>query len=94
LGLHEQGLRANNRAENSHQPLRRRERKMQGFKSRRMAAIMAKASMTSEPGKQHVATKNEPPDDDAKGVKASPPLIRWSVQEIRGIDTLTVIARQ
>ena len=36
LGLaarHDQGLRANNRAENSHQPVRRRERKMQGFKS-------------------------------------------------------------
>jgi putative transposase len=36
LGLsatHVQGLRANNRAENSHQPVRRRERKMQGFKS-------------------------------------------------------------
>jgi transposase-like protein len=32
-GLRERGLRANNRAENSHQPLRRRERKMQGFKS-------------------------------------------------------------
>src|SRR6202048_975047 len=32
-GLQEQGLRANNRAENSHQPLRRREGKMQGFKS-------------------------------------------------------------
>ena len=32
-GHHEQGLRANNRAENSHQPVRRRERKMQGFKS-------------------------------------------------------------
>ena len=30
-GLHEQGRRANNRAENSHQPLGRRERKMQGF---------------------------------------------------------------
>jgi len=30
-GLHEQGLRVNNRAENSHQPLRRRERKAQGF---------------------------------------------------------------
>ena len=30
---HEQGLRANNRAEVSHQPVRRRERKMQGFKS-------------------------------------------------------------
>ena len=36
LGLsarHEQGRRANNRAENSHQPVRRRERKMQRFKS-------------------------------------------------------------
>ena len=29
---HEQGLRKNNRAENSHQPVRRRERKMQRFK--------------------------------------------------------------
>ena len=36
-GLHEQGLRANNRAENSHQPLRRREGKMQGFKSAKSA---------------------------------------------------------
>src|SRR5438309_6350093 len=34
---HEQGLRQNNRAENSHQPVRRRERKMQGFKSARSA---------------------------------------------------------
>jgi putative transposase len=36
LGLsahHDQGLRANNRAKNSHQPARRRERKMQRFKS-------------------------------------------------------------
>jgi putative transposase len=36
LGLHfrhEQGLRKNNRAENSHQPVRQRERKMQRFKS-------------------------------------------------------------
>ena len=36
LGLtahHEQGLRKNNRAENSHQVVRRREWKMQGFKS-------------------------------------------------------------
>lgn len=30
---HEQGLRANNRAENSYRPVRRRERKMQRFKS-------------------------------------------------------------
>jgi putative transposase len=40
LGLtcrHEQGLRKNNRAENSHQPVRRRERKMQRFKSARSA---------------------------------------------------------
>ena len=36
-GLLEQGLRANNRAENSHQPIRRRERKMQGFKSTKSA---------------------------------------------------------
>jgi putative transposase len=36
LGLsrrHERGRWRNNRAENSHQPTRRRERKMQGFKS-------------------------------------------------------------
>jgi transposase-like protein len=36
-GQHEQGLRANNRAENSHQPVRRRERKMGGFKSPKSA---------------------------------------------------------
>jgi transposase-like protein len=35
--LHEQGLRKNNRAENSHQPVRRRKRKMQRFKSARSA---------------------------------------------------------
>jgi putative transposase len=34
---HEQGLRRNNRAENSHQVVRRRERKMQRFKSARSA---------------------------------------------------------
>ena len=32
-GVHRQGLRANNCAENSHQPIRRREREMQRFKS-------------------------------------------------------------
>jgi len=31
--VHDQGLRANNRAEISHQPVRRRERKQQRFKS-------------------------------------------------------------
>ena len=34
---HEQGLRQNNRVENSHQAVRRRERKMQRFKSTRSA---------------------------------------------------------
>jgi putative transposase len=34
---HEQGLRKDNRAENSHQPVRRRERKMRRFKSARSA---------------------------------------------------------
>ena len=34
---HEQGLRRNNRAENSHQAVRRRERKLQRFKSARSA---------------------------------------------------------
>ena len=33
LARHEQGLRKNNRAENAHQPVRRRERKQQRFKS-------------------------------------------------------------
>ena len=41
--LHEQGLRANNRAENSDQPLRRRERKAQGFKSAKSAPRFASA---------------------------------------------------
>src|ERR1700752_2936388 len=36
-GRHEQGLRSNNGAENSHQPVRRRERKVQRFKSARSA---------------------------------------------------------
>jgi transposase-like protein len=36
-GRHDQGLLANNHAENSHQPVRRRERKMLGFKSAKSA---------------------------------------------------------
>src|ERR1700693_2200861 len=54
LGLtacHEQGLRANNRAENSHQPGRRRERKMQRFKSpdsaQRFLSVRAASQTTS-----------------------------------------------
>ena len=37
---HQQGLRNNNRAENSHQAVRRRERKLQRFKSARMHAAV------------------------------------------------------
>ena len=48
---HERGRWRNNRAENSHQPTRRRERKMQGFKSRR---IGAKISLNACSHLQHV----------------------------------------
>ena len=47
LGLschHEQGLRENNRAENSHQVVRRRERKMQRFKSAGIGATLSERS--------------------------------------------------
>src|SRR5438132_4095495 len=54
LGLschHEQGLRENNRAENSHQVVRRRERKMQRFKSaasaQRFLSVHAAATIPS-----------------------------------------------
>ena len=43
---HDRGLRANNRAENSHQPIRRRERKLQRFKS---------------PGSANVSSPSMPP---------------------------------
>jgi hypothetical protein len=47
LGLschHEQGLRENNRAENSHQVVRRRERKMQRFKISGIGATLSERS--------------------------------------------------
>src|SRR3954454_3451692 len=50
LGLtcpHEQELRKNNRAENSHQVVRRRERKMQRFKSARSAVSMPPSTTRS-----------------------------------------------
>jgi putative transposase len=40
-GVHEQGLRMKNRAENSPQPLQRREREMHGFKSVKSAQRFA-----------------------------------------------------
>jgi transposase-like protein len=54
LGLsarHEQGVRKNNRAENSHLPVRRRERKMQRIQ---VARISATAPIRSRRGRQYV----------------------------------------
>ena len=49
---HDQGLRANNRAENSHQPTRRRERKMQRFKSPGSAPLAVPVRSRRRP--QHI----------------------------------------
>src|SRR3954467_11329303 len=57
LGLgcyHEQGLRENNRAENSHQVVRRRERKMQRFKS----AASAQRFLSNMPPSTTPSTSN------------------------------------
>ena len=48
---HEQGLLANNRAENSHQPVRRRERKMQGLQ---ISQICSALRFCSCGGLQHI----------------------------------------
>jgi transposase-like protein len=47
-GHHEQGLRKNNRAENSHQVVRRRERKMQGFKSAGSAQYFGSVAISGD----------------------------------------------
>ena len=58
---HEQGLRKNNRAENSHLPARRRERKMQRFKSpgsaQRFLAVHA-AVQTTFNVQRHLVSRN------------------------------------
>ena len=60
---HEQGLRKNNRAENSHQPTRRRERKMQRFKSpgsaQRFLSVHAAAAIQNTFNVQrHLTSRN------------------------------------
>jgi putative transposase len=58
---HEQGLRKNNRAENSHLPVRRRERKMQRFKSpgsaQRFLAVHAAVQNTFSV-QRHLVSRN------------------------------------
>jgi hypothetical protein len=67
---HEQGLRKNNRAENSHQPTRRRERKMQRFKSPGSAQRFLS---------MHAAVQNTPSTSSA----ISPPAARSAPSEKR-----------
>ncbi len=63
LGLrasHEQGLRKNDRAENSHQVVRRRERKMQRFKSadqRNASCPLNPPSTTSSPSNPNLISR-------------------------------------
>ena len=69
LGLsrrHERGRWRNNRAENSHQPTRRRERKMQGFKS---AGISPTISVRPRRHLQHLQRPASPHlSEDAPGI--------------------------
>ena len=60
--LHIQGKRANNRAENSHQPTRERERRMRGFKSpahaQRFLATFGVIASFFRPGRHLLAARN------------------------------------
>ena len=58
---HDQGLRQNNRAENSHQPTRRRERKMQRFKSPGSAQRFLSVHAAVQKHVQRPASSHIPP---------------------------------
>src|ERR1700722_5967004 len=58
---HEQGLRKNNRAENSHQPTRRRERKMQRFQIARINPALPVRSRRRSQHVQRPASSHIPP---------------------------------
>ena len=58
---HEQGLRKNNRAENSHQPVRRRERKMQRLQIARISATLLVCSRRHPQHLQRPAPSHLPP---------------------------------
>jgi transposase-like protein len=76
---HEQGLWRNNRAENSHQPTRRRERKMQRFKSpgsaQRFQSIHAAVFNPSTSSViSHPATRSASQETKRSGHGKPPPL--------------------
>jgi transposase-like protein len=82
LGLychHEQGLRQNNRAENSHQAVRRRERKMQRFKSagsaQRFLSIHA-AAHNNFNLQRHLVSRSTPSDLPGRSSRAMEPCNR------------------
>jgi putative transposase len=60
--MHERGKRKNNRAESSHVPIRRRERKMHGFKSpgsaQRFLSIHASVYNNFNPGRHLISAAN------------------------------------
>ena len=88
---HEQGLRKNNRAENSHQPTRRRERNMQRFKSPGSAERFLLHSRRCPQHLQRPAPSRlpphapRPPRRSVQDWRAGPGLSQnWDFQIVRG----------
>jgi hypothetical protein len=74
---HEQGLRRNNRTENSHQPTRRRERKMQRFKSagsaQRFLSVHAAVQNSSTPRAISHPTARSASSETKRSGRGEPP---------------------
>jgi putative transposase len=96
---HDQGLRMNNRAENSHQPTRRRERKMQRFKSpgsaqrflsiHAAAQILSTSNVISPPAARSVSSETK------RSERGEPPLrpeVQRALQASRSRDQVGVTA--
>jgi putative transposase len=86
--LHHPGsLRENNRAENSHLPIRRRERKMQGFKSRASAQrfLTTHGTIYTTPGTiynalSHAAPPHHPTNAEGAPRRSLPDLVTGDVR--------------